>query len=120
MAKADKMLAGREIDALVSEKILGTPVCTCKFCRDTGPDGACEECGKPRGKYYSTQSDRALSMLEHLASHQQLVYRIERTADGEGRAQFEVSFSSATKKALAQASGPTLALAACRAALNTL
>jgi hypothetical protein len=120
MAKNDKMHAGREMDALVSEKIMGTPVCTCKFCRDTGPDGACEDCGKPRGKYYSTQSDRALSMLEHLASHQKLVYRIERTADSEGRAEFEVSFSSATKKTLAHGTAPTLALAACRAALNTL
>jgi len=108
------------MDALVSEKVLKTPVCTCKFCRDTGPDGVCADCEKPRGKFYSTQSDRALSLLEHLASYNHFVYRIERTADGEGRAQYSVSLATTTKRAIARGAAPTLALAACRAALNTL
>ena len=120
MAKFDKMRAGRELDAFVSEKIMRTPVCTCKFCRDTGPNGVCVDCDKPRGRFYSTQSDRALSLLEHLASYNHLVYRIERSADGEGRAQYAISLSTTTKRAVARGTAPTLALAACRAALNTL
>jgi len=120
MAKFDKMRAGREMDAVVSEKIMGTPVCTCKFCRDTGPNGVCIDCDKPRGRFFSTQSDRALSLLEHLANYNHLVYRIERTADGEGRAQYAISLSTTAKRAVARGNAPTLALAACRAALNTL
>ena len=120
MAKTDKMRAGREMDALVSVKIMGTAVCTCKFCRDTGPNGVCADCDKPRGRFYSTQSDRALSLLEHLANYNHLVYRIERTADGEGRAQFLITLSTTTKRSVARGSAPTLALAACRAALSTL
>ena len=120
MGKHDKERAGRELDALVSQKIMGTPVCTCKICRDTGPDGVCEDCSKPRGRFFSTQSDRALTMLEHLANYNQMVYRVERTADGEGRALYTVSLSTTAKKAISRGTGPTLALAACRAALNTL
>ena len=120
MSKTDKMRSGREIDALVSEKVMATPVCTCKFCRDTGPNGVCADCEKPRGRFYSTQSDRALSLLEHLANYNHLVYRIERTADGEGRAQYLVTLSTTTKRPVARGTAPTLALAACRAALNTL
>lgn len=120
MAKADKLRAGRELDALVSEKIMGSPVCTCKICRDTGPNGVCEDCDKPRGRFYSTQSDRALSVLEHLATYNHFVYRIDRTADGEGRAQFLVTLSTTTKRSVARGTAPTLALAACRAALETL
>jgi hypothetical protein len=120
MGKSDKMRAGRELDALVSEKLMGTPVCTCKFCRDTGPNGVCADCDKPRGKFYSTQSDRALSLLEHLASYNHHVYRIERTADGEGRAQYLVTLSTTTKRSVSRGTAPTLALAACRAALNSL
>jgi hypothetical protein len=120
MSKTDKLHAGRELDAIVSEKIMGTPVCTCKFCRDTGANGVCLDCDKPRGKYFSTQADRALSLLEHLAGYNHLVYRIERSADGEGRAQFLVTLSTTTKRSVARGTAPTLALAACRAALNTL
>src|SRR5262245_24857609 len=120
MGKYDKQRAGREMDALVSEKIMGTPVCTCKICRDTGPDGMCEDCRKPRPRFYSTQSDRALSLLEHLASYNHLVYRIERTSDGDGRGQFLITLSTSTKRALARGTAPTLALAACRAALHTI
>jgi len=120
MAKNDKMRAGRETDALISQKIMGTAVCTCKFCRDTGPNGVCADCDKPRAKFYSTQSDRALSLLEHLANYNHLVYRIERTADGEGRAQYAISLSTTTKRSVARGTAPTLALAACRAALNSL
>lgn len=120
MSKFDKMHAGRELDALVSEKILGTAVCTCKICRDTGPDGMCEDCGKPRGRFYSTQSDRAISVLEHVATYNHLVYRIERTTDAGGHAEYAITLSTSAKKSVARGSGPTLALAACRAALNIL
>ena len=120
MAKYEKVRAGRETDALVSEKIMGTPVCTCKLCLDTGPNGVCSDCEKPRGRFYSTQSERALSVLEHLANYNQLVYRIERTADAEGRAQYTITLSSTTKRPVARGTAPTLALAACRAALSTL
>ena len=120
MGKTDKMHAGREMDALVSEKLMGTPVCTCKICLDTGPNGMCAECSKPRARFYSTQSDRAITMLEHLATYNQYIYRIERTADSEGRAQYEVSLATSSKKSVARGTAPTIALAACRAALNTL
>src|SRR5215831_12200153 len=120
MAKYDRHRPGRELDALISQKILRLPVCSCKFCRDTGPDGVCEDCGKPRGRFYSTQPERALSLLEHLASYSNLVYRIERTADGEGRGQFRITLSTKARRLVTRGTGPTLALAACRAALNTL
>ena len=120
MGKTDKLHAGRELDALISEKIMGSPVCTCKICRDTGPNGVCEECDKPRGRFYSTQPDRALSVLEHLANYNHFVYRVERTADGESRAQYLVTLSTSAKRPVARGTAPTLALAACSAALSTL
>ena len=61
-----------------------------------------------------------IALLEHLASYSHLIYRIERSADGEGRAQYAISLSTTTKRAVARGAAPTLALAACRAALNTL
>ena len=120
MAKYEKVRAGREMDALISQRIMGTPVCACRICRDTGPNGVCVDCDKPRGRYFSTQSERALSVLEHLATYNQLVYRIERTADGEGRAQYRITLTTTARKLIARGTAPTLALAACRAALDTL
>lgn len=120
VVKVEKLQAGRELDAMVSEKLLGTEVCRCKICRDTGPNGSCEDCGKSRGKFYSTHVDRALAVLEHLATTRNLIYRIERTANDLGKPQYEVTLSSTAKKPVGRGSAASLALAACRAALSSL
>jgi len=120
VVKSEKLQAGRELDAIVSEKVMGTDVCRCKICQDTGPNGMCESCDKPRGRFYSTHVDRALSLLEHLAVTRSLTYRIERKPDAAGAGQFEVSLWTGDQKAAGKGSGSTLALAACRAALASV
>jgi hypothetical protein len=117
--KVEKLQPGRELDALVSEKVMGAEVCRCKICQDTGPNGMCESCDKPRGRFYSTHVDRALSLLEHLAATRNLLYRIERKSDA-GGPQFEISLWTGDQKPAGRGSAPTLALAACRAALASV
>lgn len=116
MMKIEKLDAGRDMDALVSEKVLGHAVCRCKISNDTGPDGTCESCEKPRGKFYSTHPEKALGLLEILARDQQITYRIERTADSRGGACFEVTITGG-KTSPACGTGPTVAVAICRAAI---
>jgi len=118
LIKADKLQGGRETDALVSEKLMGQPVCTCRICVDTGPNGMCENCSKPRGRFYSTHTEKALSLLEHLAGTSGYSYRIERSVDKKGDPSFEVSLSEG--KTSVSGTAPTMALAACRAALKTV
>jgi hypothetical protein len=71
----------------------------------------------PRGRYYSTQPERALGLLERLAARNRVVYRIERKSDRAGKPLFEITLRKDGKRRIARAKGPTLAVAACRAAL---
>ena len=114
--KVEKLDAGRDLDALVAEKILGQSACRCKLTNDTGPNGTCESCEKPRGKFYSTHPEKALGLLEILAREHRISYRIERTADGRGAATFEVTITGG-KTSPASGTGSTISVAVCRAAL---
>src|SRR5207237_6656203 len=108
----EKLEAGRETDALVSERVMGQHVCRCAICVDTGPNGMCENCKKPRGRFYSTHIEKALSLLEHLAETGELAYQIGRSKDKKGAVSFEVSLTGPTRAGVAgPASAPTLALA---------
>ena len=117
--KVEKLDAGRDLDALIAEKLLGQAVCRCKMSNDTGPDGTCESCEKPRGKFYSTHPEKALGLLEILAREHGITYRIERTADGRGSAKFEVTLSGG-RTSPANGTGSTVSVAICRAALSAM
>ena len=117
--KVEKLDAGRDLDALVAEKLLGQAVCRCKMANDTGPNGACEACEKPRGKFYSTHPEKALGLLEILARESHISYRIERSADGRGSAKFEVVITGG-KTSPASGIGSTVSVAICRAALLSI
>jgi hypothetical protein len=119
MFDPEKLAAGRETDAAVSEKVLGQTVCRCKICVDTGPDGMCENCEKPRGRFYSTHPEKAIGLLEVLAREHRITYTIERTTDSRGIARFEVIITGG-KKSPAKGWGNTLPLAVCRAAVATV
>lgn len=120
MFDPERLSAGRDTDALVSEKVMGQPVCRCKICIDTGPDGTCETCEKPRGRYYSTHPEKALGLLDQLAvQNRALTYRIERSTDSRGVARFEVVIAGG-KNSPAKGWGASLALAICRAAVATV
>jgi hypothetical protein len=116
----ENLAAGRETDALVSENVLGQAVCRCKICVDTGPNGSCENCEKPRARFYSTHPEKAIGLLELLATENRgFVYKIERSTDSRGIARFEVLITGG-KKSPAKGWGTTLALAICRAAVASV
>jgi hypothetical protein len=120
MFDPERLSAGRETDAMVSEKVLGQAVCRCKICVDTGPNGMCETCEKPRGRFYSTHPEKAIGLLELLATENRaLVYAISRSTDSRGIARFEVLITGG-KNSPAKGWGSTLALAVCRAAVATV
>lgn len=119
MVDPERLDAGRETDAMVSEKVMGQAVCRCTICVDTGPDGMCENCEKPRSRFYSTHPEKAFGLLEYLARDSHVTYTITRSADSRGNARFEVSINGG-KKSPVRGAGTTLALAICRAAIASV
>ena len=130
----DEMPAGREMDALVAERVMGIPAekwdppCAAHHRTDDaerdpvlGWSGWCYSCGKPIDEvagepaHYSTDIAAAFEVLERLAVCQPYIYRF--VLPDRWRVQMD---ANTEPYAIVRAEADTAPLAICRAALGAV